>query len=59
MFNPTRDQARQFLTDACRKRRDRVPATALETLAADLVALHPEYHSLLEADDALTREWTP
>ena len=59
MFNPTRDQARQFLIDAWRKRVDRLPATALETLAADLVALHPEYHELLSAEDALTREWTP
>jgi hypothetical protein len=31
----------------------------METLAADLVDLHPEYHELLEAADALTREWTP
>jgi hypothetical protein len=31
----------------------------METLAADLVDLHPEYHDLLEAPDALTREWTP
>ena len=59
MFNPTRDQARQFLVDAWRKRREKLPATPLETLAADLVGLHPEYHALLEAADALTREWTP
>lgn len=59
MFNPSRDQARQFLVDAWHKRRMTVPATPLETLAADLVALHPEYHALLEADDALNREWTP
>ena len=59
MFNPTRDQARQFLIDAWRKRRESLPATALETLASDLIDLHPEYHELLEAEDALTREWTP
>ncbi|MBS3936842.1 MAG: DUF1841 family protein [Sulfuritalea sp.] len=59
MFNPSRDQARQFLIDAWRKRVGGLPATALETLAADLVALHPEYHELLTAADALTREWTP
>ena len=59
MFNPSRDQARQFLVTAWHKRRDSLPATPLETLAADLVALHPEYHALLEADDALSREWTP
>jgi len=59
LFNPSRDQARQFLIDAWRKRVGGLPATALETLAADLVALHPEYHELLTAADALTREWTP
>lgn len=60
MFNPSRDQARRFLVDAWRKRRDTLPATPLETMAADIVALHPEYHPLLEAgDEALAREWTP
>ena len=59
MFNPSRDQARRFLIDAWRKRRERLPATALETMAADLVEIHPEYHPLLEAEDALVREWTP
>ena len=60
MFNPTRDQARRFFVDAWRKRAASLPATPLETLAADLVALHPEYRGLLEEGDrALAREWTP
>ena len=59
MFNPSRDQARQFLIDAWTKRRNRLPGTPMDTLAADLIDLHPEYHALLEADGALTREWTP
>ena len=59
MFNPSRDQARQFLIDAWARHRQRLPGTAMEALAADLVVLHPEYHALLEAEDALTREWTP
>lgn len=59
MFNPSRDQARQFLIDAWAKCRNRLPGTPMETLAADLVAMHPEYHALLEAEDALIREWTP
>ena len=59
MFNPSRDQARQFLIDAWARRRNKLPGTAMDTLAADLVDLHPEYHALLEADDALSREWTP
>ena len=59
MFNPSRDQARQFLIDAWTKRRNGLPGSAMDILAADLVDLHPEYHALLEADDALSREWTP
>ena len=60
MFNPSREQARQFLAEAWRKRRDRLPATALETIAGDIVAMHPEYHALLDAPDkALEREWLP
>lgn len=59
MFNPSRDQARQFLIDAWRKRVESLPGTALEMLAADIIAMHPEYHALLMAEDALTRDWTP
>ena len=59
MFNPSRDQARQFLIDAWKKRVDTLPATPLETLAADIVALHPEYHALLADPAALERDWTP
>jgi hypothetical protein len=60
MFNPSREQARQFLAEAWRKRRDRLPVTPLETIAGDVIALHPEYHALLDAPDmALQREWLP
>lgn len=60
MFNPSREQARRFFLDAWRKRREAMPATPLEVQAADVVALHPEYHGLLESGEAmLEREWTP
>jgi hypothetical protein len=60
MFTPSREQVRRFLADAWRKRRDGLPATPLEIMAADIAELHPEYHDLLGAgDEALTREWTP
>lgn len=59
MFNPSRDEARRFLIDAWRKRREKLPATPLETIAADLIDMHPEYHALLADADALQREWTP
>jgi hypothetical protein len=60
MFNPSRDQVRRFLADAWRKRRDGLPATPLEIMAADIAELHPEYHELLgQGNEALSREWTP
>jgi hypothetical protein len=60
MFTPSRDEVRRFLADAWRKRREGLPATALEVMAADVAAAHPEYHDLLTSgDEALTREWTP
>jgi len=60
MFTPSRDQVRRFLVDAWRKRREALPATPLETMAADVVALHPEYHLLLSGgEEVLAREWTP
>ncbi|MDP1525224.1 MAG: DUF1841 family protein [Rhodocyclaceae bacterium] len=59
MFNPSRDQARQFLIDAWQKRQAGIPATPLETIAADIVALHPEYHEILAHPEALQRDWTP
>lgn len=59
MFAPSRDQARRFLADAWRKHLERLPATPLEAMAADVIRLHPEYHALLSTADALARDWTP
>ena len=52
MFNPSRDEARRFLIDAWKKRREGGPLSALEQIAAAIIALHPEYHALLELPDA-------
>jgi hypothetical protein len=64
MYNPSREQARQFLIDAWRKRRDGLPATPLETIAGDIVVLHPEYQGWLDGEDkalerALEHDWSP
>jgi hypothetical protein len=51
---------RRMFSGAWRKRRDGLPATALETLIGDVVAEHPEYQALLERpEDAVGKEWTP
>ncbi len=60
MFAPSRDQSRRFLAGAWAKFRAAQPLTALEQLAADVVANHPEYHPLVEdAERYLDRDWKP
>ncbi|MDR0777074.1 MAG: DUF1841 family protein [Azonexus sp.] len=60
MFNPSREQVRQFFCDAWRKHQERLPLAGAEVAAADLAARHPEYHALLaDAEGALEKEWTP
>ena len=60
MFNPSRDQARHFLFDAWRKYRERAPLEGLETVAADVMLLHPEYHHVLDDPDRfLDRDYVP
>ena len=60
MFNPSRDEARRFLIDAWSKSRARAPLTGLEQMAAGIIALHPEYHAILEAPERnLDRDWQP
>ena len=47
MFNPSRDQARDFLFEAWRKYLAGEPLTAMESMAVEVIALHPEYHGML------------
>jgi hypothetical protein len=48
MFTPSRDEARRFLVDAWARYRAQAPLSDLERIVAGIVALHPEYHALLE-----------
>ena len=60
MFNPTRDQARDFLFEVWRKHRAGQPLTPLEALTLDVVLRHPEYHAVLEDRERyLDRDWKP
>lgn len=51
MFNPSRDQAREFFFESWRKFNAREPLTDLEKIAAHVIGLHPEYHPLLAVPD--------
>jgi hypothetical protein len=60
MFNPTRDQVRQFFFDAWRKYRDGAALAGLEPVAVEIALMHPEYHAVLEAPaHHLDRDYTP
>ena len=60
MFNPTREQVRQFFCEAWRKHRERLILEGAEVTAADLIEHHPEYHALLENPEAaVEKEFTP
>jgi hypothetical protein len=60
MFTPSRDEARRFLVEAWAKYRAGAPLAGLEQVAAAIVALHPEYHAVLEDPDRhLDRDYRP
>lgn len=60
MFNPTRDQAREFLFDLWDKHRAGAALTPLESLALSVVFEHPEYHAVLDDRSRyLERDWKP
>ncbi len=48
MFNPSRDEARNFLFESWRKRKASELLTPLEDLVVQLIAKHPEYHDVLD-----------
>jgi hypothetical protein len=58
MFNPTREEVRQFFTEAWRKYRKNEILTPLEAMAADWAMQHPEYHDVLQNPDAANLDYT-
>jgi hypothetical protein len=60
MFNPTREQVRDFFITTWDKHQRHGVLTPLETIAAGIVLEHPEYHALLaNAETAQAREFPP
>ncbi|MFA7351441.1 MAG: DUF1841 family protein [Methylotenera sp.] len=49
LYNPSRDQARQFLFDAWTKFKQNAPLSDLEKIAVEVIQMHPEYQPILEA----------
>lgn len=60
MFNPTRDQVRDFFFAAWGKFKANQPLTDLERIAVGHIADHPEYHPVLDHPERYReREWPP
>ena len=58
MFNPSREQVRQFFIEAWQKHQGGHLLTALETMAVDLMQQHPEYHEDLRNPDAVVQDYS-
>ncbi len=48
LFNPSRDEVRQFFFDAWAKFKQQHLLTELEKLAVGIIHMHPEYHGILD-----------
>lgn len=60
MFKPTRAQARQLFFDTWRKYRQHEILSGVETIALEVILLHPEYHDILsDADRYLDKDYLP
>jgi hypothetical protein len=60
MFGHDRQQLRQMYLDAWHKHQAGAPLQPIERLIAEVVALHPEYHALLQpGEQALERDFLP
>ncbi len=59
MFNPSKDQVRDFFCLAWKKQQDSGVLTPLESIAARWMIEHPEYHALLnDADSAKEQDFS-
>ena len=60
MFNPSRDQVRQFFFGVWKKYRNQLPLEGAEALALPIVLQHPEYHAMLDQPERyLDRDYPP
>jgi Domain of unknown function (DUF1841) len=51
LFNPTRDQVRQFFFDTWVKFNANQMLTDIEAIAMQVIQMHPEYHAVLNAPE--------
>lgn len=59
LFSNDRTALRRMYAQAWQRHRGGEPLEPLQAQIVDVIALHPEYHALLEDDAALARDFTP
>ncbi len=60
MFNPSRDQARQFFFDTWRKYCQREILSGMEDMTLEVILLHPEYQGILtDVDRYRDKDYLP
>ncbi|MFA5701904.1 MAG: DUF1841 family protein [Advenella sp.] len=58
MFNPSRDQVRDFFIDTWRKHQNKQILTPLESIALNWIQQHPEYHGVLENPESKSKDFS-
>lgn len=60
MFNPSRDQVRQFFFGVWGKYRNSQPLEGAESMALEIILAHPEYHDMLSQPERyLDQDYPP
>ena len=60
LFSQNRAEIRKFYFETWKKRCEGAPMEPMETLVSDVIANHPEYHKLLENEEAnLDKDYAP
>jgi Domain of unknown function (DUF1841) len=56
LFNPSRDEVREFFFSTWSQFKAQKPLTDLEKIALGVMHLHPEYHSILDAPEQFKQQ---
>ena len=59
MFGNDRNQLRKVFFDSWKSRTQGMPMDAMGEIVANIVELHPEYHALLEDENAIDKDYIP
>ena len=59
MFGQDRTELRQMFFTSWKKHLNKQIMEPLEAIVAKIIELHPEYHAMLEKQDAVDKDYTP